>query len=435
MQGQRIDIPASTAAAVKSWAPVALKCCSDQAQKHGLRPPAAGQVMKIGTDCSGLDAPVLAMKAMGFQVEHLFSSEIVSWKRDYIRLNSSPKIAIFQDMLRREHESLPQCDVYCCGFSCKPFSKLHNRSKLFREKEARVFFGAVRTIRAMLPPVAILENVDGIRKVMTRVKKELKGLGHYAIVVCHIDPRDAGEPVSRPRTYFVLVRLDLLVVPRCKLQEVVADILGNSVGAAAVPLESRLLPAGCGLLSRFTAPANPRSKTNRGGKWQGTVRLEPRVPLSSPIVGVSGRAAATLEATVAKLGLKDLPPQNIDVSQSMGRCRFTDVVPTITPGAKIVIGCRRRLLHPIEMLLLNGIPVGELTWPSSFQGRHFSDMAGNTMHCMAAPSLAVDWGRRQVPRGTAGFFRDRPAASHTWRLLSGVPGRECECCQMLPVCV
>ena len=91
---------------------------------------------------------------------------------------------------------------------------------------------------------------------------------------------------------------------------------------------------------------------------------------------------------MADLGMRDLPHQNIDVSQSRGRCRFTEFVPTITPGAKIVIGSRRRLLHPIEMLLLCGVPVGELTWPSSFEGRHFQDMAGNSMHCVSAGCLA-----------------------------------------------
>jgi hypothetical protein len=96
-----------------------------------------------------------------------------------------------------------------------------------------------------------------------------------------------------------------------------------------------------------------------------------------------------LEVLTAKAGLNRLPSdQNIDVSQSFGRCRFTSFVPTITPGAKIVIGCRRRLLSPIEMLLLNGIPVGDLVWPASFASRHFADMAGNTMHCAAAPPLA-----------------------------------------------
>ena len=75
---------------------------------------------------------------------------------------------------------------------------------MFIEKEAKVFFGAVNTIRATLPPVVVLENVRGIRKVLSRVLRTLKGLGAYSIVVFDVDPRDDGEPVSRPRVYFVL---------------------------------------------------------------------------------------------------------------------------------------------------------------------------------------------------------------------------------------
>ena len=208
-------------------------------------------------------------------------------------------------------------------------------------------------------------------------------------MVGDIDPRQAGEPV---RVHFVLVRSDLLAAPESQLRAIAASILGCDVDAAAAPLASRLLPAGCDLLSWFGAPAEPRSKGTkwRAAKWRAARRLAPRVPLIPSIRGIGERSTAMLEVMLAKGGMRDVPPnQNIDVSQSMGRCRFTEFIPTITPGAKIVVGCRRRILSPIEMLLLNGIPVGELAWPSSLAARHLADMAGNTMHCMAAPSLVA----------------------------------------------
>ncbi len=62
---------------------------------------------------------------------------------------------------------------------------------------------------------------------------------------------------------------------------------------------------------------------------------------------MSETATAMLEAMVAKLGVQDLPSQTVDVSQSLGRRRFPDFTPTITPSAKIVIGNERRLLSPI----------------------------------------------------------------------------------------
>ena len=42
---------------------------------------------------------------------------------------------------------------------------------------------------------AVLENVQGIRKVLKRVLQTLKRLGAYSILVGDIDPRQAGEPV------------------------------------------------------------------------------------------------------------------------------------------------------------------------------------------------------------------------------------------------
>jgi site-specific DNA-cytosine methylase len=353
-----------------------------------------------------LEAPVLAMRAMGFHVQHVFSSEVIAYKRDFIRLNS-PGVPLYEDMSKRDHSSVPDCDLYVCGFPCKPWSSLHSRTKLFREPGAKVFSETVETIRVTQPPAVVLENVAGIRKVMPRILRTLKQLG-YAIVVLDIDPRDAGEPASRPRVYFVLVRMDRLAVKdEGAIAEISRGLLGGSPPAA--PLADRLLPEGCDLLLRFPAPAEPRSKaraaparssaraasapaasrSKRGTRWQMQLRSLPRVPLSPPIAGIGERITRMLEVLTAKAGLNRLPSdQNIDVSQSFGRCRFTSFVPTITPGAKIVIGCRRRLLSPIEMLLLNGIPVGDLVWPASFASRHFADMAGNTMHCAAAPPLA-----------------------------------------------
>lgn len=354
---------------------------------------------------------MLAMKAMGFRVQHVFSSEVMAYKRDFIRLNS-PGVPLYEDMSQRDHSSLPECDLYVCGFPCKPWSSLHSRSKLFREPGAKVFSETVETIRVAQPPAVVLENVAGIRKVMPRIMRTLKKLG-YAIVALDIDPRrHAGEPASRPRVYFVLVRMDLLAVQdEGAIAEMARGLLGASKPAA--PLADRLLPEGCDLLLRFPVPAERRSKaraapdpaiprstaraasapaasrSKRGTRWQMQLRSLPRVPLGPPIAGIGERSARMLEVLTAKAGLQRLPSdQNIDVSQSLGRCRFTSFVPTITPGAKIVIGCRRRLLSPIEMLLLNGIPVGDLVWPASFASRHVADMAGNTMHCAAAPPLA-----------------------------------------------
>jgi site-specific DNA-cytosine methylase len=78
-------------------------------------------------DCSGLTAPILAMRAMGFSAEQVFSSEVVEYKRDFVRLNA-PGAALCEDMSRRDHGSMPACDFYVCGFPCKPWPSFHSRT-------------------------------------------------------------------------------------------------------------------------------------------------------------------------------------------------------------------------------------------------------------------------------------------------------------------
>ena len=64
--------------------------------------------------------------------------------------------------------------VYVSGFSCRPFSMLHNQSALLDEPEAKVFYGVARRIRMVRPPVFVLENVQGIKRVLPQVLETLE---------------------------------------------------------------------------------------------------------------------------------------------------------------------------------------------------------------------------------------------------------------------
>ena len=58
------------------------------------------------------------------------------------------------------------------------------------------------------PPLAVLENVGGLRRVMAKVLRDLEKLKWYFVIWMMIDSEALGEPVSRPRCYFLLVRRD-----------------------------------------------------------------------------------------------------------------------------------------------------------------------------------------------------------------------------------
>ena len=100
---------------------------------------------------------------------------------------------IFTSMEGRDTSEVAQHkNAYSCGFSCKPspgkfqkrftpgfpplcsgtwpfprlrFSILHNSSRYFQEKEARVFFGCLAEIARSSPWISCLENVLGMMRV------------------------------------------------------------------------------------------------------------------------------------------------------------------------------------------------------------------------------------------------------------------------------
>ena len=62
-------------------------------------------MLKIGTDCSGIEAPIEALKKIcknhHLEYRHIFSSEIDEYAIKYIQANHSPEI-LYGDMKKRE---------------------------------------------------------------------------------------------------------------------------------------------------------------------------------------------------------------------------------------------------------------------------------------------------------------------------------------------
>ena len=53
--------------------------------------------LKIGTDCSGIEAPIQALKKLKINFSHEFSSDKDEYVRKSIKANFSPKI-LFEDI-------------------------------------------------------------------------------------------------------------------------------------------------------------------------------------------------------------------------------------------------------------------------------------------------------------------------------------------------
>jgi len=82
---------------------------------HSKRP------LRVGTDCSGIEAPILALRRLKIPFVHEFSSEIDPYCISTIQANFDPKI-IFGDIKTRTLKDIPDIDGYVCGFPCQPFS-------------------------------------------------------------------------------------------------------------------------------------------------------------------------------------------------------------------------------------------------------------------------------------------------------------------------
>ena len=103
---------------------------------------------------------------------------------------------------------------------------------MLKEPQAKPFFATVTVIREQLPQVAILENVIGIRQVMQSVISYYVRLRWYHVLVIPINSAELGEPVRRPRCYFVLIRKDVALIKDHRELEHVAKAL---LAAARTP--------------------------------------------------------------------------------------------------------------------------------------------------------------------------------------------------------
>ena len=208
----------------------------------------------VGTDCSGIEAPIHALHGLGISHEHCWSSEVAKGPREVLLANTPPTGHVFEDVLDAKVQMPGYVHLYVSGFSCKPFSTLHNGSKLLGEPQAKIFWAVVSRIMAVRPACFVLENVQGIRRVQAQVVKALQGKGLYHVATLKMDPGDLGEPLQRPRVYFFGVRADVATVSPTQLQEILASSWSSvrsscmvqgprSAGPrSTVPLQSRMLP-------------------------------------------------------------------------------------------------------------------------------------------------------------------------------------------------
>ena len=94
--------------------------CSETSQS-GDEADVKAELFTVGTDCSGLEAPIQALSNLNLLFSHEFSCDNDPEVMKSIEANFKPK-RFFKGVSSVEHDEAPYTDVYVAGFPCQPFS-------------------------------------------------------------------------------------------------------------------------------------------------------------------------------------------------------------------------------------------------------------------------------------------------------------------------
>ena len=102
-------------------------------------------MLRIGTDCSGIEAPIQALLQMNIPFEHSFTCEKNEYALKSIKANYHPK-KIYKDITKRKHSLLPDIDLYICGFPCQPFSLMGNKMGS-QDSRSNIMYQCIKVIQ------------------------------------------------------------------------------------------------------------------------------------------------------------------------------------------------------------------------------------------------------------------------------------------------
>lgn len=246
--------------------------------------------MTVATDCSGIEAPMYAMREMGIATQHAWACDCDKNCQEFIKVNFAPT-KLYDDILKRDVQTLPKLvlDGYVAGFPCQPFSRMNSQARGFKDKRAKVLGAVLGTIKEKLPKWAVLENVVGIlqhrKKLLSTLKQKLgtsyKVLAVASLAECkerpHVDrysrtvsillyiryihhkeplakvkfcPTDLLDATCRPRVFFLLIRSDVAI--SSNLQDMLVFTFNAVVSNSRQALiQDKILPAGHALLAKW----------------------------------------------------------------------------------------------------------------------------------------------------------------------------------------
>jgi DNA (cytosine-5)-methyltransferase 1 len=184
------------------------------------------KTLRVGTDCSGIESPIQALEKLGIPFKHIFSSDIDKYCIQSIKANYTPEILFGDpdgpypdgDIQKRDISTVPDIDLYVCGFPCQTFSHAGKR-KGFDDKRGNIFWSCLEVIKVKRPKYFILENVKGLLthdkgktwKVIWDALSSLEDVSGadpqkswgYNVQWKVLNTRDYGIPQNRERVFIV----------------------------------------------------------------------------------------------------------------------------------------------------------------------------------------------------------------------------------------
>ena len=333
--------------------------------------PASRQVIRVGTECSGMEPIPWIFKAMGLlrRFRLSFSCEKDPACRRLMRQNrlawqagSKQKRGplVYKDITKRKASRLPAVDVYVAGFPCQPFSSMGLRQgEADKHGRGNVFGHVCAAIDAKRPRAFVLENVKGLvtqhRRTFDNILAALRGIGGdaYDVTWRVLNTCEHGVPQNRERVYIVgILRRNLrnnFCWPKPLPPVSLAGFLDNDYRGRG---EARLA------LARFRARSSP---------------------------GLQRRLGALMQTPRAlRLGdevFDDMVPCVFDVDGSTPHI-MRDRSPCITRtrgGTRFYLPSRGRRMSLKEQLRLQGLPAQYLDYREGISDRQLGMMIGNAM--------------------------------------------------------
>ena len=138
-------------------------------------------VIDVGTDFSGMEMPVIALRKLNVRHRHVFSSDNNKACRKLIKHVFKPK-RLYKDVVVRNVHTTPGCDLYTSGFPCQAYSSL-GKGLGVNDKRGCLVKYSIQYIRVHKPRCVLMENVKGLafrrhRTVLKRIVHHLTNFGN-----------------------------------------------------------------------------------------------------------------------------------------------------------------------------------------------------------------------------------------------------------------